>query len=144
PFLSKSECRRRGVTYRTEHEHIESYLKGLNLAKYVGSYSDDEVVVLTDAGYDNKRLQRAVLDRAWSFVSALKSSRGARGRWEGCRDSKITWRRVGDLFWAMRGQTPWATVRVKTDGGKRRREFRARKLHGFIKGVSQDLALVCT
>jgi hypothetical protein len=142
-YLTRSECQRLGMEYKTEHEHIEAYLKTLNLASYVGSYTDSEVVVLTDSGYDNKDIQNAILNRGWDFVSAIKTSRSATTKITKLKKN-IVWRRIDDLFWASRKQAPWTTVCLKTDGGKKRRKFRARKLEGFIKGVSRKLALVCS
>jgi hypothetical protein len=44
----------------------------------------------------------------------------------------------------MRKHAPWQTVRVEVDGGKKRRKFRARKLVGHIKGITQEVAIVCS
>src|SRR5690606_38563548 len=42
-----------------------------------------------------------------------------------------------------RKQSPWKTVRVETDEGKRRR-FRARKMRGYLNGIPEVVALVCS
>jgi hypothetical protein len=76
PFWSKNECKKRNVPYLTEHERIKNYLDSLNLHEYVGIYEAREVVVMSDSGYDNKNLQKAVLDLGWDFLGALKSVRG--------------------------------------------------------------------
>jgi len=76
-YLTRNECQCRGMEYKAEHEHTEAYLQTLNLSSYVGSYTDSEVVVLTDSGYDNKDIQNAILNRSWDFVSAIKTSRSA-------------------------------------------------------------------
>lgn len=143
PFWSRSECKRRGVEYKTEHERLKAYLEDLNLAELIGTYDCEEIVVLSDAGYDDKKLQRAVIARGWDFVGAIKVARGTKTVAEH-HSGKATWRRVDDLFWAARKQAPWKTVRVNVDGGKRRRKFRARKLVGRIKGIARDMALVCS
>ena len=62
-YLTRNECQCRGMEYKTEHEHIKAYLQNLNLSSYVGSYTDSEVVVLTDSGYDNKDIGNAILNR---------------------------------------------------------------------------------
>ena len=139
PFWSKNECKRRGVAYETEHERLKSYLEQLNLASIVGSYQDNEVVVLTDSGYDDKKLQNVVLSRGWDFLTALKASRGASST-----NQSIGFQSIDSLFWATRKQAPWQTVRVEVEGGKKRRKFRARKLVGHIKGIAQEVALVCS
>ena len=139
PFWSKNECKRRGVTYETEHERLKSYLEQLNLSAVAGSYEEDEVVVLTDSGYDDKKLQNTILSRGWDFLTSLKSSRGSSST-----NQTHGYRRVDDLFWTMRKHAPWQTVRVEVDGGKKRRKFRARKLVGHIKGITQEVAIVCS
>ncbi len=143
PFWSKNECKRRKVDYKTEHDRLFEYLEELQLAKYVGFYSPDEVVVLTDAGYDSKKIQRLILDLGWDFVAALKSSRSTQTTNETDKTPK-QWRRVSALFRAVKKQAPWTTVRVETDQGKKRKTFRTRKLTGRIKGVHRDVAIVCS
>lgn len=143
PFWSKNECKQRGVKYKTEHERLKEYLADLNLAELIGLYDPEEIVVLTDSGYDDKQLQRTILARGWDFLGAIKVNRGSKTRSEH-KSGTTTWRQVGDLFWASRKQAPWNTVRVDVDGGKKRRKFRARKLVGLIKGVAHDVALVCS
>lgn len=139
PFLSRNECKRRGVPYETEHDRLKVYLDQLNLAAVVGSYQADEVVVLTDSGYDNKQLQNLIVSKGWDFLTALKISRGARSA-----NQSSQFHRVDDLFWSTRKQAPWKTIRVETDGGKKRRKFRVRKLLGYIKGITCEVALVCS
>lgn len=143
PFWSRNECKRRGVAYKTEHERLKDYLAGLNLAELLGEYDPAEIVVLTDSGYDDKKLQTAVLSRGWDFVGALKTPRGIKTEADHANGTK-TWRRIDDLFWAARKQSPWQTVRVETDGGKKRRRFRARRLTGYLKGVGPAVTLVCS
>lgn len=143
PFWSKNECKRRGEVYKTEHVRLAEYLEGMQLAQYVGSYFPEEVVVLSDSGYDNKKLQRLIIDLGWDFVAALKTSRSAQTNHE-TKTSPKQWRRVSNLFRAVKRQAPWTTVRVETDQGKKRITFRARKLTGRIKDVHRDVVLVCS
>ncbi len=143
PFWSKNECKRRKVNYKTEHDRLAEYIEGLQLAQYVDFYSPDEVVVLTDAGYDNKKIQRLIIGLGWDFVAALKSSRSTQTTNETNKTPK-QWRRVSALFRAVKKQAPWTTVRVETDQGKKRKTFRTRKLTGRIKGVHHDVAIVCS
>jgi hypothetical protein len=142
-FLSKNECKRRKLEYQTEHQHLAKYLEDLQLAQYVGSYRPEEVVVITDSGYDNKQLQRLILNLGWDFVAALKSSRGVQTNHATATKPK-DWRSVSALFKAVKKGAPWTSVRIETDGGKKRRKFRARKLTGRIKGVMADVTIVCS
>ena len=139
PFWSKNECKRRGVPYETEHDRLKVYLEQLNLAAVVGSCEAHEVVVLTDSGYDNKSLQNVIISRGWDFLTTLKISRAASSS-----NQSIEYRRIDDLFWATRKQSPWKTIRVETDGRKKRRKFRVRKLQGYIRGITCKVALVCS
>jgi hypothetical protein len=40
---------------------VVEYIQKLNLEDYIGSYDPREVVVLTDSGYDNKKIQNEQL-----------------------------------------------------------------------------------
>jgi Transposase DDE domain len=142
-FLSRNECKRRKVAYQTEHERLATYLEELQLSQYVGFYRPEEVVVITDSGYDNKKLQRLILEFGWDFIAALKSSRSVQTHHETVTKPK-DWRSVSALFKAVKKAAPWKSVRIETDGGKKRRTFRARKLTGRIKGVMADVAIVCS
>ena len=141
-FFSKKECKRRNITYRTEHQCIAEYLETLNLAKLIGLHCPDEVVVIMDSGYDSKQLQQLVVDQGWDFVSALKKRRFATT--VGQRETGIKGRQVDELFLRSKKQSPWKTIRIKADGGKKRRRFRTRKLCGYLRGVSIEVALICS
>lgn len=143
PFLTKSVCRERGVAYRTAIDQVVAYLEGLELSQWIGLHRAEEIVVLTDAFYDVKKVARAILGKGWAWVSALHSVRAAKTLSDSqIKDSK--WRPVDALFRAVRKSAPWQTVRTEADGGRRRRTFRARKLIGRLRGVRYDLALVCS
>jgi hypothetical protein len=142
PFFSRNECKRRKIDYRTEHEVLQDYLKSLPLSKYVGRYDPDEVVVLADSGYDNKKLQNAIMQElGWSFVFSLKNTRGCHSTAAHDIDPK-NWQSVIDLFWTTRKHAPWSTVRTQGSGRKKRKEFRARRIEGYIKGVHTLVAIV--
>lgn len=142
-FLSRNECRRRKLDYQTEHERLSKYLHELQLSQYVGFHRPEEVVIISDSGYDNKKLQRLILGLGWDFIAALKASRSVQTNHE-TRAKPKDWRSVSALFKAVRKAAPWTSVRIETDGGKKRRTFRARKLTGRIKGVMADVAIVCS
>ncbi|MDM8523900.1 hypothetical protein QUF80_11075 [Desulfococcaceae bacterium HSG8] len=71
PFYTKKY-----LPYMTEHDRIVAYLNGLNMYEYIGLHNNEDIAVLTDSGYDNKKIQNTVLSREWHFITALKSSRG--------------------------------------------------------------------
>ena len=72
PFYSKQYCQDHNRSYWTEHELVVDYLANLNLEDYIGSHNPREVLVLTDSGYDNKKIQNIIIDKNWTFVMALK------------------------------------------------------------------------
>ena len=144
-FLTKRECRRRGTRYRSESERVIEYLRELQLSDWIGPHDPSEVLTLVDSGYDVKKLQKAVLALGWDFISALKPNRGSQtecARHRGVRE----WCAVERLFRNARKPAPWETVRddVSANRGKKRKEFRARRLQGYLKGLKHPLTLVCS
>ena len=71
PFYSQLYCRDRKLEYRTEHDLVIDYLRQLDLVDYIGSYDPRDVVVLTDSGYDNKKIETAIANKGWNFIIAL-------------------------------------------------------------------------
>ena len=78
PFSSQRYCREHDLAYQTEHALVVDYLQKLNLEDYIGAYDPREVVVLTDSGYDNKKIQKAIADRQWQFIMALGKTRSVK------------------------------------------------------------------
>lgn len=143
PFYSRAECRRRGIAYKTAPERLQEYIKELALARYIGPYDPNEILVLADSGYDIKVIERLILEQGWDFIVSLRGQRCVRSSIHENSNTQ-PWRSVTDLFWATRKQAPWKTVRMKRDG-KRRRRFRARKLTGHLKGIkTREMAIVCS
>ena len=54
-FLTRKECEKRQIPYRTAMERVLERLEELELSKYVGMHHPDDVVVLMDGGYDAKK-----------------------------------------------------------------------------------------
>ena len=77
-YYSKKYCRKKKMEYRTSHERLIEYIKSLNLNEYIGIHVSSDVIVLTDSGFDNKKIQNAILKKRWHFICALKSSRGVK------------------------------------------------------------------
>ena len=78
PFYSQRYCRDRKLAYRTEHDLVVEYIQQLQLEEYIGSYDPREVVVLTDSGYDNKKIQNAIAAKQWHFLIALGKTRSVK------------------------------------------------------------------
>ena len=48
------------------------------LEDYIGAYDPREVLVLTDSGYDNKKIENAIADKRWNFIIALGKTRSVK------------------------------------------------------------------
>jgi len=144
PFYTKSYCRKVGKPYLTEHERVVEYLKHLDLTVYLGPHQSQSVVVIADAGYDDKKIEKTILEKGWHFILALKNTRSVKSEQQYQTTPKAThWHQVGQFFKAQR-RLAWQTVRILKDGPRRRRmAFRIRHTRGFLKGVG-EVCLVCS
>jgi hypothetical protein len=144
PFYSQRYCRDHGLAYRTEHDLVVEYLQALNLADYIGAYDPREVVVLTDSGYDNKKIQNAIAAKHWHFIIALGKTRSVKSAMLALTTPKSKqWSHIATFFRHHR-RLKWQTVRITTHGTKRKRmEFRTRDTIGYLRYVGQ-VQLVCS
>jgi len=134
-FLTEEKCKELGDKYKTEPERIMEYLSNINWQELLPGVKPEEIVVLSDSGYDNKKLQRFFLSQGWDFVGSIKKSRSVKTLTQ-------FWQSVSDLFRRTRKIGPWQTVRHQAGGGKKRRECRIRTLVGYLKGVNHEVRLV--
>jgi hypothetical protein len=144
PFYSQRYCRDHGLAYRTEHDLVVEYIQALNLADYIGAYDPREVVVLTDRGYDNKKIQNAIAAKPWHFIIALGKTRSVQSAMLALTTPKSKqWSHIATFFRHHR-RLKWQTVRITTNGTKRKRmEFRTRDTIGYLRYVGQ-VQLVCS
>lgn len=146
PFISKNESSRRGIAYKTEHEHIVEYLHALSLEHFLGEYEPSEIVVILDSGYDNKKLQKTILGLGYDFVINLKCTRSVKTL-HAPPEKTRGWKQIRELFRRCRRYAPWKTVRTetKTAAGKtKRRKYCVRRLEGYLKGVICPITLLCS
>jgi hypothetical protein len=144
-FLTRNECKRQGINYRTEHEQVIEYLKALNLNAWIGSHNPDEVVVLMDSGYDDKAIQNIILSRGWDFICSLKSHRSTKSIHT--QDSRIShgWKKIRELFRLNRRYAPWENVRIKSASKKKKQKtFCLRRIEGFLRGIITPVVLICS
>src|SRR5256886_16475428 len=80
PFYSKRYCQAHDLDYHSEHERVVEYLRTLDLEDYLGSYDPRDVIVLTDSGYDNKKIQNAIVNKHWQFITALGKTRSVKSQ----------------------------------------------------------------
>jgi hypothetical protein len=144
PFYSQRYCRERKLEYRTEHDLVVEYIEQLHLEEYLGSYDPREVVVLTDSGYDNKKIQNAIAAKQWHFIMALRKTRSVKSaRLSLTTPTSKQWAHIATFFRNHRW-LKWQTIRLATHGTKRKRmEFRTRDTIGYLRYVGQ-VQLVCS
>jgi len=144
PFYSQRYCRDRKLEYRTEQDLVVDYIQQLQLEEYIGSYDPREVVVLTDSGYDNKKIQKAIAAKPWHFIIALGKTRSVKSAMLSLPTPKSKqWCHIATFFHNHRW-LKWQTIRITTNGTKRKRmEFRTRDTIGYLRYVGQ-VQLVCS
>lgn len=144
PFYSQRYCRDHKLKYRTEHDLVVEYIEQLNLEDYIGSYDPRQVVVLTDSGYDNQKIQNAIAAKSWHFIIALGKTRSVKSATLALTTPQSKqWCHIATFFRNHRW-LKWQTIRITTNGTKRKRmEFRTRDTIGSLRYVGQ-VQLVCS
>lgn len=144
PFYSKGYCQTHALAYHSEHERVVAYLRMLDLEDYIGAYDQREVLVLADSGYDNKKIEKAIADKGWHFIIALRKTRSVKS--EALYLSTPTsrqWCHI-DTFFRRHRRLKWDTIRLATSGHKRKRmDFRVRHTSGYLRSVGK-VELVCS
>jgi hypothetical protein len=137
PFMTVEECERLGIKYKTEPEKINDYLKTLNLKEILGDFKNEEILVLMDSGYDQKKLQNTIISRQWDFIIALKNSRTIYQ----CQNKY-----VGIEKYFKDGRRPWEFIRIATGESKKGklRGHSIKQLEGNLRGVKKTLKLICS
>lgn len=143
-FYSRNYCKQRNLEYKTEHKRVIEYLEALDLSEYVQDYRPEDVVVLADSGYDDKRIENLIFEKGWDFVIALKKSRSVKSIAQHTKTSESQgWTQIATFFKCQR-RLGWKTVRLFTNGPKRKRkEFRIRDTFAWLKSVG-PVQLVCS
>lgn len=135
PFYSEKYCRENGFKYKTEHDRILDFLVKWQWESLLPGVNANEIVVLMDAGYDNKELQTFIHFQGCDFIVSLKKTRGVFTVTQGKQS-------VVSLFQVTRRIGLWQTIRL--GGGKKRKEFRIRALSAFLNGVPFEVEIVCS
>ena len=144
PFYSQRYCRDHKLEYRTEHDLVVEYIQQLQLEESIGSYDPRAVVVLTDSGYDNKKIQNAIAAKHWHFIIALGKTRSVKSETLYLTTPKSRqWGHIATFFRHHR-RLKWTTIRVMTNGAQAKRmEFRSRDTIGYLRSVGK-VQLVCS
>ena len=144
PYYSKQYCLEQALDYQTEHELVVDYLSHLHLEDYIGSYDPRDVIVLADSGYDDKKIENTIADKHWNFIISLGKTRSVKSATLYLTTpTSRAWCHIATFFRNHR-RLKWTTVRVMTNGMKRKRmEFRIRHTMGYLRYVGQ-VQLVCS
>jgi len=144
PFYSQRYGRDRKLEYRTEPDRVVDYRQKVPLEAYIGSYDPREVVVLTDSGYEHKKIQHAIAAQHWHGIIALGKTRRVQSAMLSLTTPKSKqWCHIATCFRKHRG-LKWHPMRITTHGTKRKRmEFRTRDTLGYLRYVGQ-VQLVCS
>jgi hypothetical protein len=144
PFYSKRYCQAHELAYHSEHARVVAYLRTLDLEDYIGSYDRREVLVVADSGYDNKKIEKAIADKGWHFIIALRKTRSVKSEALYLSTSPSRqWCHI-DTFFRRHRRLKWDTIRLATSGNKRKRmDFRVRHTSGYLRSVGR-VELVCS
>jgi hypothetical protein len=143
PFYTKSYCRKNGLEYRTENDLVVQYIEELKLEEYFGDVDPADVVVIADSGYDDKKIENAIMRKKWQFIISLNKTRSVKSQNEHRNTPKSKgWSQVAEFF--RNHKVKWQTIRLWTDSPKRRRiEFRMRQIIGHLRYVGK-VQLICS
>jgi hypothetical protein len=144
PYYSQRYCLEHDLDYRTEHDRVVEYLDQLHLEDYIGAYTPGDVIVLADSGYDDKKIENVIVNKRWHFIIAVGKTRSVKSEALYLSTPKSrAWCHIATFFRNHR-RLKWTTIRVMTNGAKRRRmEFRIRHTRGSLRYVGK-VHLVCS
>jgi hypothetical protein len=144
PFYSKRYCQTHALAYHSEHERVVAYLRTLDLEDYIGVYDRREVLVLADSGYDNKKIEKAIADKRWHFIIALRKTRSVKSEARALSTpTSRQWCHI-DTFFRRHRRLKWDTMRLATHGNTRKRmDVRLRHTSGYLRSVGK-VELVCS
>jgi hypothetical protein len=144
PFYSKRYCQTHDLTDHSEHERVIEYLRTLALEDYLGSYDRRAVLVLADSGYDDKKIEQAIVAKGWHFMIALGTTRSVKSEALALTTpTSQQWCHIATFFRRHR-RLKWNTMRLVTSGNNRKRmDVRVRHPSGYLRYVGK-VELVCS
>ena len=102
-------------------------------------------MVIADSGYDDRRVEKSIVQQGWHFLLALKSTRAVKSQPQSETTTRSTgWNQVA-LFFRNQRRLSWETVRFRTKGPqrKKRMEFRIRHTPAVLRYVGA-VQVVCS
>ena len=144
PFSSQRYCRDHTLAYRSEHDLVVEYIEQVHLEDSIGAYDPRQVVVLTESGYDSRKIQHAIAAKPWHCIIARGKTRSVKSATLALTTpTSKQWCHIATFFRKPRWRK-WQTIRLTTHGTKRKRmEFRTRDTMGYLRYVGQ-VQLVCS
>jgi hypothetical protein len=138
PYYSQRYCLEHDLDYRTEHELVVDSLEQLHLEDYIGAYTPGDVLVLADSGYDDKKIENAIVNKRWHFIIAVGKTRSVKSETLHLSTPKArAWCHIA-TFLRNHRRLKWTTIRVMTTGTKRTRvEYRIRHTMGYLRYVGK-------
>jgi Transposase DDE domain len=138
PSYSQRYCREHKLAYQTEHERVVDSLNTRMLEDYIGAYDPRDVLVLADSGYDDKKIENAIVNKRWHFIIALGKTRRVKSATLSLTPPKSRqWCHIAPCLRNHR-RLPWTTIRLMTSGAKRQRmECRIRHTMGSLRYVGK-------
>lgn len=143
-FYSRKYCRENKMVYKTENECVVEYIKRLDLEDYIGPHKSGDVLVLADSGYDDCKIEKAIIEKKWRFIIALNRTRSVKSERQYLSTPRSRgWVHVAELF-RTHCRIGWRPVRTVTNGAKRKRmDFRIRQIVGYLRHVGK-VQLICS
>jgi len=143
-FYTKNYCRKHRIKYKTENALVVEYIENLNLFDYIGNHNPKHVLVLADSGYDDRKIENAILRKNWQFIIALNKNRSVKSEKNVLSTLKSKgWSKVAQFFKNHR-RLRWQTIHLlKNRSKKKRTDFRVRQIKGYLRHVGYVL-LVCS
>lgn len=119
-------------------------LSQLNLEDYIGSHDPRDVIVFAESGYDDKKIENAIVNKRWNFIMALGKTRSVKSETLSLTTpTSRQWCHIATFFRNHR-RLKWTTIRLMTSGAKRKRmEFRIRHTMGYLRYVGK-VHVVCS
>lgn len=144
PYYSKKYCRQNKLEYKTENALVVEYIAGLHMEDYLGSHKPEHVLVLADSGYDDKKIETAIIKKQWKFIVALNKTRSVKSEKEHAITTRSKgWTQIAEFFKRHR-RIGWQNIRILTNGSKRKRmDFRIRQIIGHLRYVGK-VQLICS
>jgi hypothetical protein len=145
PHKSKAFCKANKEPYLTEGERLREYLASEPFKSVISGIKDSDIAVLADAGYDDRKLQRFILDQGWDFIIPTKTTSKFRVRNPETGKLSISHTSASAMH-RYQHSCPKGEVRVKMQKNQKWtvRKFHVQRLSGLLNRLSSTVTMVRT